>query len=334
MPRVYLQPIRSNPNARSVRAHFRVPSPVCPFLREPPNNDACDSSSGCPNQTHVVTPACDLPALYYIDQACHCLAILHFRPCAVGHVIHLSLVLHLVDEHILPLIPQFVSLPSDKFQVVLTRILQDSPQSGDSLTPAEILISIHGIDSEKDGVPLKKIMDACSACFEQRLVFTQQVLAKVLNQLVEQIPLPLLFMRTVIQAIGVFPGLVDFVMEILSRLVSKQIWKYPKLWVGFLKCALQTKPQSFNVLLQLPAAQLENALSKNPVLKSPLMEHANQPNIRSTLPRSSLVVLGLANDTQRLGQVSQTSGQVQQISQNQAADTASSTADPAAEITQ
>ncbi|KAL0926265.1 hypothetical protein M5K25_002481 [Dendrobium thyrsiflorum] len=240
----------------------------------------------------------------------------------------------LSKDEIIPLIPQFVSLPLDKFQVVLTRILQGSPQSGDSLTPAEILISIHGIDSEKDGVPLKKIMDACSACFEQRLVFTQQVLAKVLNQLVEQIPLPLLFMRTVIQAIGVFPGLVDFVMEILSRLVSKQIWKYPKLWVGFLKCALQTKPQSFNVLLQLPAAQLENALSKNPVLKSPLMEHANQPNIRSTLPRSSLVVLGLANDPQRSGQVSQTSGQVQQISQNQAADTASSTADPAAEVTQ
>lgn len=66
-------------------------------------------------------------------------------------------------------------------------------------------------------------------------------------------------------------------MEILSRLVSKQvafsilslllsflifkfikaidellqIWKYPKLWVGFLKCAFLTKPQSFGVLLQV-----------------------------------------------------------------------------------
>jgi len=34
-------------------------------------------------------------------------------------------------------------------------------------------------------------------------------LAKALNQLVEQIPLPLLFMRTVMQAIGVFPALVN-----------------------------------------------------------------------------------------------------------------------------
>lgn len=77
-------------------------------------------------------------------------------------------------------------------------------------------------------------MEACSACFEQRHVFTQQVLAKVLNQLVctfeitssacffhviidllpffsqvEQIPLPLLFMRTVIQALSVYPALVS-----------------------------------------------------------------------------------------------------------------------------
>lgn len=81
-----------------------------------------------------------------------------------------------------------------------------------------------------------QVTDACNACFEQRQIFTQEVLAKVLNQLVcyvrivyrfrmdihhgllsyskcsslqvEQIPLPLLFMRTVLQAIGAFPTLV------------------------------------------------------------------------------------------------------------------------------
>ncbi|KAI8565198.1 hypothetical protein RHMOL_Rhmol03G0242000 [Rhododendron molle] len=42
--------------------------------------------------------------------------------------------------------------------------------------------------------------------------------------MVDQTPLPLLFMRTVIQAIDAFPSLVDFVMEILSKLVSKQVW--------------------------------------------------------------------------------------------------------------
>ncbi|KAL4606232.1 hypothetical protein ACB092_09G086800 [Castanea dentata] len=231
--------------------------------------------------------------------------------------------------------PNVVNLPLDKFQAALARLLQGSSHSGPVLTPAEVLIAIHGIDPDKDEIPLKKVTDACNACFEQRQIFTQQVLAKVLNQLVEQIPLPLLFMRTVLQAIGAFPALVEFIMEILSRLVSKEIWKYPKLWVGFLKCVLLTKPQSFGVLLKLPPAQLESALTRTAALKAPLIAHASQPNIRSSLPRSVLVVLGLAPESQtsNLAQTgvapdSQNSSQVQasqaQTSQAQTGDTGNS----------
>nr|XP_011466471.1 PREDICTED: uncharacterized protein LOC101312467 [Fragaria vesca subsp. vesca] len=201
-------------------------------------------------------------------------------------------------DEVMLIFPQLVNLPLDKFQAALNRILQGSSHSGPLLAPAEVLIAIHGIDPDRDGIPLKKVTDACNACFDQRQIFNQQVIAKVLNQLVEQIPLPLLFMRTVLQAIGAFPALVDFIMEILSRLVSKQIWKYPKLWVGFLKCTFLTKPQSFGVLLQLPPAQLENALKKNAALKAPLVAHASQPDIRSSLPRSILVVLGIVSDSQ------------------------------------
>ncbi|KAL1549131.1 hypothetical protein AAHA92_17267 [Salvia divinorum] len=202
----------------------------------------------------------------------------------------------LSKDEVSVLFPHLVNVPLDKFQVVLSRLIQGFNHSTPVLTPAEALISIHKIDPEKDGVPLRKITDACNACFEQRHTFSQQVLAKVLNQLVEQIPLPFLFMRTVLQAIGAFPSLVQFIMEILSRLVSKQIWKNPRQWVGFVKCAHVTLPDSFGVLLQLPAAQLENSLNRIPALKAPLVEHASQPNIRSTLPRSTLTVLGLEQE--------------------------------------
>ncbi|KAA8517805.1 hypothetical protein F0562_015279 [Nyssa sinensis] len=215
----------------------------------------------------------------------------------------------LPKDEVLLVFPHLVNLPPDKFQAALARTLQGSSHSGPVLTPTEVLIAIHGIDPDRDGIPLKKVTDACNTCFKQQQIFTQQVLAKVLNQLVEQIPLPLLFMRTVLQAIGAFPSLVDFIMEILSRLVSKQIWKYPKLWVGFLKCALLTKPQSFSVLLQLPPAQLENALNRTPGLKDPLIAHANQQNIRSSLPRSVLVVLGIASDSQNASQAQTTQAQ-------------------------
>ncbi|XP_071714228.1 uncharacterized protein [Rutidosis leptorrhynchoides] len=201
-------------------------------------------------------------------------------------------------DEVLPIFPRLVQLPLDKFQTALAHILQGSAHMGPALTPAEVLVAIHDINPEKDGVPLKKIMDACSACFEQRTVFTQQVLAKALNQMVDQTPLPLLFMRTVIQAIDAFPKLVDFVMEILSKLVSKQVWRMPKLWVGFLKCISQTQPHSFRVLLQLPSPQLEGALNKYGSLRGPLASYATQPSIKASLPRSTLQALGLASEPQ------------------------------------
>ncbi|RWW67900.1 hypothetical protein BHE74_00024616, partial [Ensete ventricosum] len=88
---------------------------------------------------------------------------------------------------------------------------------------------------------------------------------------VEQVPLPLLFMRTVIQAIDAFPSLVpvDFVMGILSKLVTKQL----------------------NVILmpayclQLPPPYLENALSRHSNLRIPLASYANQSSMRTSLPR-------------------------------------------------
>ncbi|KAB2030375.1 hypothetical protein ERO13_D05G218680v2 [Gossypium hirsutum] len=146
----------------------------------------------------------------------------------------------LSKNEVLPVFPRLVDLPLEKFQLALAHILQGSAHIGPALTPAEALVAIHDVIPEKGGLPLKKIMDACSACFEQRTVFTQQVLAKALNQMVcvctmylgldacsacfeqrtvftqqvlakalnqmvDQIPFPLLFMRTVIQAIDAFP---------------------------------------------------------------------------------------------------------------------------------
>ncbi|KAF7817075.1 Symplekin isoform A [Senna tora] len=203
----------------------------------------------------------------------------------------------LTKNEVLPIFPRLVDLPLEKFQMALAHVLQGSAHTGPALTPVEVLVAIHGIVPEKDAIALKKITEACTACFEQRTVFTQQVLAKALNQMVDQTPLPLLFMRTVIQAVDAFPELVDFVMEILSKLVSKQVWRMPKLWVGFLKCVYQTQPRSFHVLLQLPPPQLEGALNKHANLRGPLASYANQPTVKSSLPRSTLAVLGLATET-------------------------------------
>lgn len=94
-----------------------------------------------------------------------------------------------------------------------------------------------------------------------------------MQQLMDQTPLPTLLMRTVIQALGSYPRLSGFVMNILQRLILKQVWKQKVVWEGFIKCCQRTKPQSFAVLMQLPVPQLTEALNMSPELREPLKEH-------------------------------------------------------------
>jgi symplekin len=140
-----------------------------------------------------------------------------------------------------------------------------------------------------------QIMDACSACFSPQLrdLFTPDSLAVALQQLVEVVPLPLLFMRTVIQTATVAPKLHGFILDLLSKLVLRQVWKTDaKLWQGVLRCAKQMVPRSFPVYLQLPAAQLKEALTQFPDLVAPLTLYAATPAVRSTVPGATLEVLG------------------------------------------
>lgn len=98
-------------------------------------------------------------------------------------------------------------------------------------------------------------------------------MALVIRELVEITPLPTLLMRTVIQSLSLYPRLSGFIMNILQRLIVKQVWKHPKVWEGFVKCCERTQPQSFAVILQLTHVQLADALKMSPGLKTPLLAH-------------------------------------------------------------
>jgi symplekin len=55
--------------------------------------------------------------------------------------------------------------------------------------------------------PLKHVINATKMCFDQKRTFTQDVLAVVLQQLVELKTLPSLLMRTMLQSLQVCPNL-------------------------------------------------------------------------------------------------------------------------------
>lgn len=68
----------------------------------------------------------------------------------------------------------------------------------------------------------RKIL-ATGLCFAERNIYTAEALAVVLQQLLEQPSLPTLFMRTVIQTLTHYPKLLSFIMNVLQRLITKQV---------------------------------------------------------------------------------------------------------------
>ncbi|XP_039584458.1 symplekin [Passer montanus] len=132
----------------------------------------------------------------------------------------------LEKKEVIQALPKLIKLNPIVVKEVFNRLLGTQHGDGASavspLNPGELLIALHNIDSSK--CDMKSIIKATNLCFAERNVYTSEVLAVVMQQLMEQSPLPMLLMRTVIQALTMYPRLGGFVMNILSRLIMKQVW--------------------------------------------------------------------------------------------------------------
>jgi symplekin len=101
------------------------------------------------------------------------------------------------------------------------------------VSPTELMMMIHVMEEE---IGLKAAVEATTLCFATPQIFTQEIIAVVLQQLVDQSKLPTLMMRTVIQSVTLYKELSGFVNSIMQRLIQKKIWTLPKLWEGFIRC--------------------------------------------------------------------------------------------------
>jgi symplekin len=156
-----------------------------------------------------------------------------------------------------------VTTPPQTFGTVTSNLPR--VRQSELLTPAELMVILH--NSEKE-IGLKSAMEAIGICFSMTDVYRSEILAVVLQQIVDEPVLPTLFLRTVIQAVQTYKSLVGFVSTtLLSRLITKKIWTNPPLWAGFIRCAKVIAPASFGALLQLPKDQLRDLVDKQPDLK-------------------------------------------------------------------
>lgn len=207
----------------------------------------------------------------------------------------------LSKSEILAALPRFLKLSEAVVKDVFKRLLginQEYSVPQMPITPTELLVALHKLDGGKT-VELRLIMQAATLCLAEKETFTHEVLAVVLQQLVEIAPLPTLLMRTVIQSITLYPRLGGFVTNLLQRLILKQVWKQKVVWEGFLKCSQRLLPQSLPVLIQLPPQQLQDALKLCPDLREPLLEHAKSIDELCGLPKQQVIDILTGKEEER-----------------------------------
>ncbi|KAI8449934.1 Symplekin tight junction protein C terminal-domain-containing protein [Phakopsora pachyrhizi] len=116
------------------------------------------------------------------------------------------------------------------------------------LTPVELLALLHR--TEEGGYSIKQAIEAILICFLMTEIFKPEILAAFMQQVVDKLTLPTLFLRTAIQAVQTYKSLQAFVSTaLLSRLILKKIWVQPQLWEGSMRCAKIIAPHSFGALL-------------------------------------------------------------------------------------
>ncbi|XP_023330368.1 symplekin [Eurytemora carolleeae] len=169
-------------------------------------------------------------------------------------------------------LPKLIKLNPGVVKEVFNRLIGiTTNRASGAMSPAELLIALHNIDPTK--CDTKTVMKATSYCFQEKSVYTMEVLTIVLQQLMEQKDIPLLLMRSVLQSVSLYPPLIGFTMNILQRLIVKKVWKQRTLWDGFIRCCQKTKPQSYTIMLQLPPRQLSQLLKEAEDLRDPLLVH-------------------------------------------------------------
>ncbi|KAL0829046.1 hypothetical protein ABMA28_003914 [Loxostege sticticalis] len=161
----------------------------------------------------------------------------------------------LSKKEILAALPKLIKLNPVVVKEVFNKLLGlQNPNEESPVTPVELMIALHLIDPSK--ADLKYIIKATALCFGEKQTYTQDILSSVLQRLAEESEIPVLMMRSVLQALTLYPGLGPLVLNILQLLVEKEVWLNKVAWEGWVKCCERLLPQSCFLLVSLPARAL------------------------------------------------------------------------------
>ena len=120
-------------------------------------------------------------------------------------------------------------------------------------------------------------------------IFRSDVLAAALSRIVDLPTLPVVFLRTTIQAATTYKSLIPFIANnILPKLILKKVWEQAPLWDGFVLLAKMIAPASFGSLLQLPKEWLKDVLNRQASLKQGLKTFLANKGQRAAIAEVSI----------------------------------------------
>lgn len=137
----------------------------------------------------------------------------------------------------LRLLPALLELQPEQLRPALGRLVTSLPVAAAAegsaarlqppvVSPEELLSALHLLDHSRNPALLKHMMQAVTVAISSPQLFPPESLAACISQLLTRVPLPQLFMRTVIQSVAAAPRLRPFVGGILRQV-----------WAGWYGCA-------------------------------------------------------------------------------------------------
>lgn len=180
-------------------------------------------------------------------------------------------------EQILEFVSKIITLSAEHVRIAMGKLVNTASCP---VSPSELMVHLHMLAVSKTSKLFKEVKQAIQICLGEKSVANSHVLGVVLQQLVDKVPMPILFMRTLLQSLALCENLTGFAVGILSRLVGKRVWEMDhQLWVGFMKCVEKLQPNSYQVLLTLPKKPFSKALEVSPSLVEPLRAFLNAQRI-------------------------------------------------------
>jgi len=173
------------------------------------------------------------------------------------------------------ILPKLISLDQIKAKMTVQQILKLRSKI---IQSTELLLRIHNLSPVISSPLLVNVKILIEFCLQQS-IFNDEKLALVLQRLSQKRPIPILFLRTLIQILLIYPTLNKFSLKILYRMIHANVWGSLSLWQGFIRCCKMCQPYSLKIICILPRTEFKRVLQNNTDLAEPLLRLIDDPTI-------------------------------------------------------